>query len=173
MKRTLLGAIVFAAVALLAPLSSSALAQSRAAPEFTGVTQWLNSSPLSISGLRGKVVLVNFWTFACINCIHTLPHVVQLYNKYHAKGLVIVGVHTPEFPYEKSTSNVQAAIARHGIRYPVAQDNSFATWKAYNNQYWPAQYLVDQSGKIVYTHAGEDDYDVMDRKIGALLGAQS
>ena len=143
------------------------------APEFTGLTNWQNSGPLTIAGLRGKVVLVNFWTYGCVNCVNTLPHVTQLYAKYKDKGFVIVGVHTPEFPFERSTGNVQAALKRHGITYPVAQDNSSATWNAWRNQYWPAQYIVDQSGRIVYSHAGEGADDEIDRTVGKLLNAQS
>ncbi|MBB5052277.1 thiol-disulfide isomerase/thioredoxin [Afipia massiliensis] len=144
-----------------------------AAPEFSGLTNWQNSGPLTIAGLRGKVVMVNFWTYGCVNCVNTLPHVTKLYAKYKDKGFVIVGVHTPEFPFERSTSNVQAALKRHGITYPVAQDNNSATWNAYRNQYWPAQYIVDQSGRIVYSHAGEGAYDEIDRTVGKLLNAQS
>ena len=143
------------------------------APNFTGISNWLNSSPLNISDLRGKVVMVNFWTYGCYNCVNTLPHVTKLHAKYKDKGLVIVGVHTPEFPFERSTSNVQAALKRHGIEYPVAQDNDSATWKAYRNRYWPAQYIVDQSGKIVYFHAGEGAYDEIDRTIQNLLKVSS
>jgi len=141
----------------------------RAAPDFVGITNWVNSAPLSIGGLRGKVVLVDFWTYGCVNCVNTLPHVRRLYDAYAAKGLVIVGIHTPEFPFEKSTANVQAAIKRHDIRYPVAQDNDYATWNAYRNRYWPAQYIVDQSGKIVFEHAGEGAYDEIERTIRRLL----
>lgn len=144
-----------------------------AAPEFSGLSNWQNSSPLTIADLRGKVVMVNFWTYGCVNCVNTLPHVTKLYAKYKDKGFVIVGVHTPEFPFERSTSNVQAALKRHGITYPVAQDNNSATWNAYRNQYWPAQYIVDQSGRIVYSHAGEGAYDEIDRTVGKLLNAQS
>lgn len=144
-----------------------------AAPEFTGLSNWQNSGPLTIAGLRGKVVMVNFWTYGCVNCVNTLPHVTKLYSKYKDKGFVIVGVHTPEFPFERSTSNVQAALKRHGITYPVAQDNNSATWNAYRNQYWPAQYIVDQSGRIVYSHAGEGAYDDIDRTVGKLLNVQS
>ncbi len=144
-----------------------------AAPEFTGLSNWQNSGPLTIASLRGKVVMVNFWTYGCVNCVNTLPHVKQLYAKYKDKGLVIVGIHTPEFPFERSASNVQAALKRHGITYPVAQDNNSATWSAYSNQYWPAQYIVDQSGRIVYSHAGEGAYEEIDRTVGKLLNAQS
>lgn len=143
------------------------------APDFVGISNWLNSGPLRMSDLRGKVVLVDFWTYGCINCVRTLPHVTQLHEKYKDKGLVIVGVHTPEFPFERSTGNVQAAIKRHGINYPVAQDNDSATWSAYRNQYWPAQYIVDQRGKIVFQHAGEGQYEEIDRTIQKLLSAGS
>jgi thiol-disulfide isomerase/thioredoxin len=143
------------------------------APNFKGISNWLNSPPLNISDLRGKVVMVNFWTYGCYNCVNTLPHVAKLHAKYRDKGLVIVGVHTPEFPFEKSTGNVQTALKRHGIQYPVAQDNDSATWEAYRNRYWPAQYIVDQSGKIVYFHAGEGAYDEIERTIQNLLKASS
>lgn len=143
------------------------------APNFKGISNWLNSGPLTMSDLRGKVVMVNFWTYGCYNCVNTLPHVTRLHAKYRDKGLVIVGVHTPEFPFEKSTGNVQAALKRHGIEYPVAQDNDSATWEAYRNHYWPAQYIVDQSGKIVYVHAGEGAYDEIERTIRNLLKVSS
>jgi thiol-disulfide isomerase/thioredoxin len=144
-----------------------------AAPEFAGITNWLNSAPLRLADLRGKVVLVDFWTYGCINCIRTLPYVTQLQAKYKDRGLVIVGVHTPEFPFERSASNVQAAIKRHGITYPVAQDNNSATWNAYGNQYWPAQYIVDQHGKIVFQHAGEGQYEKIESTIQRLLNENS
>src|ERR1700726_716360 len=130
-----------------------------AAPNFVGIKTWLNSAPLNIAELRGKVVLVDFWTYGCVNCVNTLPHVAELYAKYRDRGLVVVGVHTPEFPFERSASNVQAALRRHGISYPVAQDTDSQTWDAYRNQYWPAQYIGDQSGNIVYQHDGEGRYD--------------
>src|SRR5271165_3128935 len=143
-----------------------------AAPDFTGISNWFNSAPLSISSLRGKVVLVDFWTYGCINCVNTLPYVTRLYHAYRDKGLVVVGIHTPEFPFEKAIANVQTALKRHGIVYPVAQDNDYATWKAYRNQYWPAQYIVDQNGKIVFEHAGEGQYDAIERTIQGLLSAK-
>jgi thiol-disulfide isomerase/thioredoxin len=143
------------------------------APNFVGITRWFNSAPLDIAGLRGKVVLVDFWTYGCVNCVNTLPHVTALYNKYRDRGLVVVGVHTPEFPFERSASNVQAALKRHGISYPVAQDNDSKTWNAYRNQYWPAQYVVDQTGRIVFQHAGEGQYDEIDRTVARLLNASS
>lgn len=144
-----------------------------AAPEFRGISHWLNSGPLTLAGLRGKVVLVDFWTYGCYNCVNTLPHVTALQRKFGGRGFTVVGVHTPEFPFEKSTANVEAAIRQHGITYPVAQDNGFATWNAYGNQYWPAQYILDKSGRVVYQHAGEGQYDQMDRIIAGLLGASS
>jgi thiol-disulfide isomerase/thioredoxin len=139
------------------------------APEFTGISAWFNSAPLRLSDLRGKVVLVNFWTYGCINCVHTLPHFAELQRKYKDKGLVIIGVHTPEFAFEKSASNVQTALKRNNIEYPVAQDNNSATWNAYNNHYWPAQYVIDQRGKIVFQHDGEGQYEQIDQTIRHLL----
>jgi thiol-disulfide isomerase/thioredoxin len=144
-----------------------------AAPDFAGISNWFNSAPLNMAKLRGKVVLVDFWTYGCVNCVNTLPYVTELYAKYKDRGLVVVGVHTPEFAFEKSASNVQAALKRHGISYPVAQDNESQTWNAYGNQYWPAQYIIDQSGKIVFQHAGEGQYEQIDRTIARLLNASS
>ena len=148
-------------------------AQSQTAPEFTGISNWFNSQPLKLADLRGKVVLVDFWTYGCVNCVNMLPHVTQLYSKYRDRGLVVIGVHTPEFPFEHSASNVQAALKRHGILYPVAQDNNSQTWNAYHNEYWPAQYIIDQNGKIVFQHAGEGQYDEIDRTVARLLNANS
>jgi thiol-disulfide isomerase/thioredoxin len=151
----------------------SIAAAQNTAPDFAGLTNWFNSAPLDIASLRGKVVLVDFWTYGCVNCVNTLPHVAELYAKYRDRGLVVVGIHTPEFPSERSASNVRAALKRHGITYPVAQDNDSRTWNAYGNQYWPAQYIVDQSGKIIYQHDGEGQYEQMDRTIARLLSASS
>ena len=145
----------------------------RAAPNFVGIKNWLNSGPLNIADLRGKVVLVDFWTYDCINCVRTLPYVTKLYDTYKDRGLIVVGVHSPEFPFEKATNNVQTAINRFGIKYPVAQDNDLTTWAAYNNQYWPAQYIVDKNGKIVFEHAGEGQYQEIERTIQKLLNANS
>jgi cytochrome c biogenesis protein CcdA/thiol-disulfide isomerase/thioredoxin len=140
-----------------------------AAPEFTGIDHWLNSKPLTLADLRGKVVLVDFWTYSCINCIRTLPYVEGWYQKYASHGFVVVGVHSPEFAFEHDTGNVSAAIARFGITYPVAQDNEFSTWNAYNNEYWPAHYLIDATGHIRAEHFGEGDYDGTEADIRALL----
>lgn len=139
------------------------------APEFAGLGTWINSEPLTMAGLAGSVVLVDFWTYSCYNCVNTLPHVVGWYDKYKAQGLVVVGVHTPEFAYEKVTRNVEDAVRKHNIRYPVAQDNDFSTWKAYDNQYWPAFYLVDKRRRVMRQHFGEGEYAEMDAAIQTLL----
>ncbi len=135
-------------------------------------TAWLNSPPLPLADLRGRVTLVEFWTFDCINCRNVLPALLQWYRDYATRGLVIIGVHTPEFRHERDIRNVQAAIENLGIPYPVAIDNDFATWKAYRNRYWPAFYLVDKRGVIRYTHIGEGSYDITRRAIEALLAEQ-
>ncbi len=139
------------------------------APEFIAGGEWLNSKPLTMASLKGKVVLIDFWTYTCINCIRTLPYIKSWWQKYADKGLVIVGVHTPEFAFEKETKNVEAAIDDFGITYPVMQDNDYATWQAYNNQYWPAHYLIDKDGKIRYTHFGEGKYNETEAMIQTLL----
>lgn len=144
-----------------------------AAPEFTGIAHWLNSPPLRLSALRGKVVLVEFWTYSCINCIHVMPQLKQWHAAYRDQGLVIVGVHTPEYPEETATDKVQAAIERFGITYPVAQDNAYATWNAYCNRYWPALYLIDAQGRIAYHHIGEGRYAETEAMIRSLLEAAS
>lgn len=140
------------------------------APDFTEIAHWLNTEkPITIGELKGKVVLVDFWTYTCINCIRTLPHLTSWYEKYHDKGLVIIGVHTPEFEFEKKTENVERAITQYTIGYPVAQDNAFGTWNAYQNRYWPAKYLIDAKGHIRYTHFGEGEYDTTENAIRTLL----
>ena len=139
------------------------------APEFISGGQWFNSEPLSINKLRGNVVLVDFWTYTCINCIRTLPYLKNWHAKYKDKGLVIVGVHTPEFEFEKEAKNVEKAIKDFDLQYPIMQDNDYATWNAYSNRYWPAKYLVDKNGVIQYTHFGEGDYDETEKKIQELL----
>jgi len=140
------------------------------APEFTGISAWLNSPPLTLESLRGKVVLVQFWTYSCINCVRTLPYVTKWYATYKDKGFVVVGVHTPEFAFERETANVETAIKRFGIKYPVAQDNQYRTWRAFENQYWPAAYLIDRSGKIVATQFGEGSYQQTENTIARLVG---
>lgn len=138
-------------------------------PEFAGIATWLNGEPLAQSALRGKVVLVDFWTYSCINCIRTLPYITAWDQKYRDQGLVIVGVHTPEFAFEKVESNVRQAMERHGIAYPVALDNDYRTWRNYDNHYWPAKYLFDAQGRLRYAHFGEGEYDVTEANIQALL----
>jgi cytochrome c biogenesis protein CcdA/thiol-disulfide isomerase/thioredoxin len=142
------------------------------APEFTGIARWLNTAPgqePTLRGLRGRVVLVDFWTYTCINCLRTLSHLRAWDDRYHAAGLSIVGVHTPEFAFERRESNVRDAIAANGLRYPVALDNDYGTWNAWLNRYWPAKYLIDARGRVRYWHYGEGDYDETERAIRALL----
>lgn len=122
------------------------------APELTNIGAWINSEPLTMESLRGKVVLVDFWTYSCINCQRTQPYLNAWYDKYEKDGLVIIGVHAPEFAFEKVESNVREASKKEGIKYPIALDNDFKTWNAYGNHYWPAKYLIDQKGNIVYKH---------------------
>ena len=139
------------------------------APEFQGIHRWINSEPLSVEGLRGKVVLVDFWTYTCVNCIRTMPYLKEWHRKYADEGLIIVGVHAPEFEFEKSTENVIARADDFGLDYPIAQDNDFATWRAYNNLYWPAKYLIDKEGVVRYTHFGEGAYLETEKEIRKLL----
>jgi thiol-disulfide isomerase/thioredoxin len=163
LKKLTLAALFMTSAAHAAPSAPVA------APEFTGIENWINSEPLTLAGLRGKVVLVDFWTYTCINCVRTLPYVKSWHQKYKDQGLVVVGVHTPEFLFERSTSNVMTAVKHLGIDYPVAQDNRYKTWDAYRNTYWPAFYLIDKQGKIVYTHFGEGSYGQTDEVIQRLL----
>ena len=139
------------------------------APEFSGITQWLNSGPLTMESLRGQVVLIDFWTYTCINCIRTLPYLIDWNEKYADKGLTIVGVHAPEFEFEKVTENVIEASAELGVVWPVAQDNNFSTWRSYNNRFWPAKYLIDANGLVRYRHFGEGAYDETEEQIRNLL----
>jgi cytochrome c biogenesis protein CcdA/thiol-disulfide isomerase/thioredoxin len=141
------------------------------APSFEADGDWFNSKPLTVASLRGKVVLVDFWTYSCINCLRTLPHLKAWYAAYHKDGLEIVGVHTPEFAFEHVPSNVAAAIKRLGILYPVVQDNRYRTWEAYANHYWPAEYLIDRRGDVRHIHFGEGEYGQTERAIRSLLGA--
>jgi len=142
------------------------------APEFVGNERWFNTPgdrPLTLRGLRGRVVLVDFWTYTCINCIRTFPYLKAWDARYRKDGLTIVGVHTPEFPFERDAGNVEDAIERNGIRYPVAQDNEQQTWYAYANQYWPAEYFIDARGRVRYVHFGEGEYGEKEKVIRALL----
>lgn len=140
------------------------------APDFAPTTEWINSQPLHISDLKGKVVLVDFWTYSCINCIRTFPYLKDWYDKYHDKGFEIIGVHTPEFEFEKNFDNVKYAVKTNGLKYPVVLDSNFGTWQNYHNRYWPAHYLIDKNGRVVYEHFGEGDYDITENNIRFLLG---
>ena len=151
------------------------------APEFTGLKKWINSREiksmhdlrgkvvLSMHDLRGKVVLIDFWTFGCINCIHTLPHVQKWHKTYKDKGLVVLGIHAPEFDYERKIKNVREAVNKYGLTFPVAIDNGFKLWRAYKNRFWPAMYLIDKGGTVRYMHFGEGRYKETEAAIVNLL----
>lgn len=139
------------------------------APEIRDIAAWVNSDPLTLQQLRGKVVLLDFWTYSCINCIRTLPHLQAWYEAYKSDGLVIIGVHSPEFSFEHELPNVQNAVEEYELTYPVALDNNFSTWRAYSNRYWPASYFIDRDGKVRHTHFGEGDYAENEKVIRALL----
>jgi len=143
------------------------------APAITGIEQWINSPPLDMASLKGKVVLVDFWTYSCINCVRTLPHIKEWNEKYKDKGLVIIGVHSPEFEFEKNPDNVREAVKKQGIKYAVALDNHLSTWQNFTNRYWPAHYLINKEGQVVYTHFGEGNYDITEQTIRFLLGLAS
>lgn len=149
--------------------AAQTLADEGVAPSIDGAVQWLNSPPLTMEQLRGKVVLIDFWTYSCINCIRALPYVKQWAEKYKNDGLVVIGVHAPEFAFERDIGNVNKAIKQFGLDYPVAVDNNYAIWRAYKNQYWPAHYFIDAQGYIRYHHFGEGEYDKSERVIQQLL----
>lgn len=139
------------------------------ARDFTNLRGWINTSPLKMEDLKGRVVLLDFWTYSCVNCIRTLPHMRTLHDRYGNDPFILVGVHTPEFEFEKDPENVAAAVKRFGIKYPVAIDSENTTWKLYGNQYWPRQTLIDAKGIVRWEHAGEGDYDKMERMVQNLL----
>jgi thiol-disulfide isomerase/thioredoxin len=139
------------------------------APEFAGLGPWHNSEPFTLESLKGKVVLVDFWTYSCINCIRTLPYIQGYWDTFKDKPFVLIGVHAPEFVFEKSEKNVAQAVREYGLTYPIAQDNDFGTWRAFANRYWPAKYLIDANGIIRYTHFGEGAYDETNLAIQSLL----
>ena len=153
--------------------SKQALASVKASgnplPDFQGIQQWLNSAPLSIADLKGNAVLIQFWTFACINCQRTLPYVTRWHRQYAAQGLKVIGIHTPEFAFERDPSNIRQAIEKHQITYPVPVDNEYKTWKAYQNEYWPHLFLADRRGLMRYDHIGEGAYDTTEQMIQTLL----
>jgi thiol-disulfide isomerase/thioredoxin len=141
------------------------------APELAN-GDWINSSPLSIKELRGKVVLLEFWTFGCYNCLNTLPHVKEWYRKYAGTGFEIIGIHTPEFEREKDLATVRRKVTRLGISYPVVTDNEYQTWSRYNQQYWPVIYLLDKKGVVRHVRIGEGGYEETERRITSLLAEQ-
>jgi cytochrome c biogenesis protein CcdA/thiol-disulfide isomerase/thioredoxin len=146
------------------------------APQFRHIDRWLNTpggKPVSVTGYRGKVVLVDFWTYSCINCLRTLPHLEAWDRAYRKAGLRIVGIHTPEFAFEHVPGNVRSAVARLGVKYPVGLDNGYGTWDAYRNQFWPADYLVDRNGRLRFTHFGEGSYGKTEDEIRQLLGERA
>lgn len=171
MKKLSIYVIVFGAIAVIAAIAAlstlffnkslsqnvnlSDLQDYGQAPNIQGISAWINSPPLNISQLRGKVVIVDFWTYSCINCIRTIPFLNALESTYGNDGLVIIGVHTPEFQFEHNLTNVENAVKRFNITYPVALDNNYATWDAYGNEYWPADYIIDKNGEIRYESFGE------------------
>ena len=138
-------------------------------PELNGVIAWINSKPLYIKNLNGKVVLIDFWTYSCVNCINTIPHMKELYKKYSKHGLIIIGIHSPEFDFEKDINNIKAAVKRLAIEYPVAVDSDYEIWNAFGNSYWPRQYLINKDGKIVYDHVGEGGYDEIEQNVRKVL----
>ncbi len=149
--------------------SSEELPILKKAPEFVGLTSWMNSEPLVLKELQGKVVLVDFWTYTCINCIRNIPHIEAFHEKYKDNGLVVLGVHTPEFEFEEDEGNVRRNVKEYGVEYPVALDNNYATWNAFENRFWPALYLIDAKGNIRYTHFGEGQYAETEAAIQQLL----
>lgn len=186
--RKILGLVIIAAVGYMiyaetniqfATNAETVSDRTEQAPTFTksspasaidGIDAWINSGPIILSSLKGKVVLIDFWTYSCINCIRTLPYVRSWYQKYHEQGLEIIGIHTPEFDFEKDLANVKAAVKKYDLPYPIALDNNFVTWRNFDNQYWPAHYLIDKNGQVVYTHFGEGEYETTENNIRALLG---
>lgn len=142
------------------------------APELVGITKWLGSEPMTLESLRGKVILINFWTYSSINSIHTLPHLNKWSVKYADRGFVVIGIHTPQFNFEKIQRNVEAAVKRYDIAYPVAIDNNYKSWNAFHNQFWPTTYLIDRQGDIVNTNLGEGNFDRTEKAIRTLLGLE-
>ena len=139
------------------------------APEFADIKGWINSPPLQLSSLRGKVVFLDFWTYSCGNCVRSIPSVKDLHGKYASRGLVVIGVHTPEFEFEKNPDNVRSAVQKLGIVYPVALDSDNTTWRLYGNEYWPRQTIVDDEGQVRYEHIGEGGYEEIEEQVVGLL----
>ena len=173
MRSNTIGSMLGAALLVLGIAAGMlpALSSTPPAPDLTGGGPWFNTDgrPVTIASLRGKVAGVEMWTAGCENCLNVLPYLKQWYAKYHGRGFVVVGVHTPEFAHESKVAYVREAIARLGIAYPVVMDNDRRIWDAYHNAYWPSLYLIDKRGRIRYTHFGEGDYDVTERQIVDLI----
>ena len=167
MKRTVLAVVAAGAFGLVAIVSGSS--DEGRMPDLDGATGWLNSPPLSSKALRGKVVLVNFWTYSCINSLRELPYMKAWAEKYKDAGLVVIGVHAPEFGFEKDAANVKNAVSELNIAYPIPIDSNHSIWDAFRNEYWPANYVIDAKGRIRYHHFGEGEYDKSERVIQALL----
>jgi len=165
--------MLFLVTPLIAPVAEAqeppSIVGSSPLSGLSGATGWINSAPLTAKQLKGKVVLVDFWDYSCINCIRAIPYVRAWAEKYKDSGLVVIGVHTPEFDFEKQLPNVQKAVQKFGITYPVALDSNYDIWNAFHNQYWPAHYFIDAKGKVRYEHFGEGDYDQSERWIQELL----
>lgn len=162
-------ALVYGSKKNVTPAHATASRDSKLLPEFEGISQWLNSEDIKISDLKGNIVLVQFWTFTCINCQRTLPYITQWHQKYSQKGLKVIGIHTPEFTFEKYANNVKQALKKHKITYPVPLDNEYKTWNAYENSYWPHLFLADRQGVIIYDHIGEGAYEETEQMIRKIL----
>lgn len=168
-RKTNPAATLLPTLATTQPQAAALAAPGKALPDFQGIQQWLNSDPLTIADLKGNVVLIQFWTFACINCQRTLPHITQWHRQYAAQGLKVIGIHTPEFAFERDPNNIKRALRQHQITYPVPVDNDYKTWKAYSNEYWPHLFLADRRGLMRYDHIGEGAYDTTEQTIQQLL----
>jgi len=178
-RKVLLGAMLFGFLLLLgvnfssahsSKTDSSPLPTLYPAPEFSGLADWINSSEIkSMRELRGKVVLIDFWTYSCFNCVNTFPYVQGWHEKFAKEGLVVLGIHAPEFDFERNSNNVKNAVKKYGLTYPIALDNGFKLWRAYRNRFWPAFYLIDKQGMVRYTHFGEGRYKEMEAAIVSLL----
>lgn len=169
LRRVALLALLAVTGAVVAAPAALAVGAGDPAPELAGIQAWINSPPRSLAALGGRVVLVNFWTFGCINCRHTLPHLKAWHERFADQGLVILGIHTPELPFERSSTAVDAAVKALGLPYPVAIDGHAMTWRAYGNRYWPAFYFVDKRGVVRHVRFGEGGYEESERWIEALL----
>ena len=162
-------AAVAVTLASAGPAHAQRLPDEGAMPSLAGATAWLNSRPLTTRALRGKVVVVDFWTYSCVNCLRSLPYIKAWDAKYRSRGLVVIGVHAPEFEFERDPANVKRSLAKLGITYPVAMDNRLRIWNAFHNEYWPAHYFIDAKGRIRYHHFGEGGYDESEQVIRTLL----